>query len=122
MTTTTTATVESIKNMIDDLNEDEMVSIVEHIAKKIWIPVYVPRERFDIPQEDFQTLIADMPFGSKINDFVCYLLQNRFENEDKEDKSVSSSSEKEIDAVAEVELESDVNMTVEGLFEQMCQT
>jgi hypothetical protein len=111
--------VESIKAKIDQLNEEETCSIIEHIAKKIWIPLHIPRQRFDIPCGDYQALIDDKYLSSKVDDFVCYLLQNRFDNLESETDATSTTSSKE-DAVAEVELENDDNMTVASLIDMMC--
>jgi hypothetical protein len=117
--TNSNSTMDSIKTAIDQLNEEETCSIIEHIAKKIWIPIHIPRERFDIPCNDYQALIDDKSLTSKVNDFICYLLQNRFDNLESETDATSTTSSKE-DAVAEVEFENDNNMTVESLIDMMC--
>ena len=109
-----TSNVQTVKSLVDELNEEDLCKVIEHIAKKIWIPIHVSRKKFDIPSQDFQSLINDVELNSKIDDLACYLLQNRFENEETETTSSTKSIE---DNVAEVELDNDTTMTVEGLFD-----
>jgi hypothetical protein len=122
--TMTSTTVSTIKSMVNELNEDDMCAVIDHIAKTIWIPTYIPRERFDVPLNAYKTVIDDKELNAKINDFVCYLLQNKFDNQD-EDDTVSEDTDSLHDDVIQneavvAEIEIDDSMTVEGLFERMC--
>ncbi len=114
--TTSINTVEDIKRMLDELQEKELCEVIEHIAKKVWIPIHIPRESFDIPVEDYQSVINDTTLSSRIDGFTSYLLQNRFDNLESDTTSTTSSEDV---AVAEVELDNDNDMTVEGLFDLM---
>jgi hypothetical protein len=109
--------LDTIKELVDALSEDDMCALIEHISKRVWIPTYVPRERFDLPRDVYTTLINDDALNAKINDFACYILQNKF---DDENSSIDNSSDNVLETVAEVELETDEAMTVEGLIERMC--
>lgn len=78
----------------------------------------MPCEQFDIPIDEYRKLINDEALNAKINDFVCYILQNKF---DEENSSITSSSDHtQKETVAEIELETDQTMTVESLIERMC--
>lgn len=119
------STINTIKGMVNELNEDDMCAIIEHIAKRIWIPTYIPRERYDVPVDAYSSIINDEQLNAKVNDFVCYLLQNKFDNQE-EDDTVSQDTDNQHDdiiyedVVAEIEVVNDESMTVEGLFERMC--
>ena len=113
-----TTMLDTIKNLVDKLNEDDLCALIDYMAKKVWIPTYVPRERFDIPMDAYTDLINDDNLNNKVNDFACYLLQNRFDNQEEDDDEHDEGKPNE--AVVEIELENDQSMTVEGLIERMC--
>lgn len=113
------ASIDSIKDLVDDLSEEDLCVLIEHISKRVWIPTYVPREQFDLPVDEYTKLINDEALNAKINDFACYILQNKFDEED-ETSSTTTTNSHQTETVAEVELESDEAMTVEGLIERMC--
>jgi hypothetical protein len=121
----TSSTLKAIKAMVNELNEDDMCAVIDHIAKRVWIPTYVPRERFDVPVDAYNTIINDNNLNAKINDFVCYLLQNKFDNQEEDDKVTEDTDNQSVDipdeeVVAEIEVVNDESMTVEGLIERMC--
>jgi hypothetical protein len=121
----TSSTLKAIKAMVNELNEDDMCAVIDHIAKRVWIPTYVPRERFDVPVDAYDTIINDNNLNAKINDFVCYLLQNKFDNQEEDDKVTEDTDNQSVDipdeeVVAEIEVVNDESMTVEGLIERMC--
>lgn len=110
--------ISKFKDILDNLNENDICTLIEHISKRVWIPTYVPCEQFDIPIDEYRKLINDEALNAKINDFVCYILQNKF---DEENSSITSSSDHtQKETVAEIELETDQTMTVESLIERMC--
>lgn len=106
-----------IKDLVDKLNENDVCELIEHISKKVWIPTYVPREQFDLPIDEYTKLINDEVLNAKINNFACYILQNKF---DEDNSSTTTTSSHQTETVAEIELETDEAMTVEGLIERMC--
>jgi len=121
----TSSTLTTIKALVNELNEDDMCAVIDHIAKKIWIPTYVPRERFDVPIDAYNTIIDDSNMNAKISDFVCYLLQNKFDNQEEDDNVTEDTDDQSVDipdeeVVADIEVVNDENMTVEGLIERMC--